>query len=207
MRWATLLDVNVDEILGEATNGSVDQRVMLHRVSWRQYEAALRRRGEGSVPRIAYLRGELELMTPSYEHEEIKKTIARLVEAYADEQGIDLIGAGSWTLKSRARQVGVEADECYLIGRRKRIPDLAIEVVRTSGGVDKLEIYKRLGVREVWFWRDGAIEIFVLRPTGYRRSTRSRALPGLDVAFLASFVGSSQARAVRAFRAALRGAH
>ncbi|MEG4506483.1 Uma2 family endonuclease [Microcoleus sp. F6_B4] len=38
---------------------------------------------------------------------------------------------------------------------KKAIPDLAIEVVFTSGGIDKLQLYKRLGIPEVWFWEDG----------------------------------------------------
>ena len=35
----------------------------------------------------------------------------------------------------------------------KEIPELAIEVVYTSGGIDILKIYRRLGVKEVWFLR------------------------------------------------------
>jgi len=37
------------------------------------------------------------------------------------------------------------------------------EVVWTSGGIDKLEIYRRLGVGEVWRWKDSRIEIHVLQ--------------------------------------------
>lgn len=184
----------------------IDQRVILHDVSWAQYEVALKMRGESSGTRIAYLEGELELMTPSYSHEEIKTTIARLLEAYADEREIELTGAGSWTLKKRARKRGAEPDECYLIGpRRKPVPDLVIEVVWTGGGLDKLDIYRGLRIPEVWFWREGAIEVHVLSPDGYARRSRSSVLPKLDLALLARFVpAESQSRAVRAYREALR---
>jgi Uma2 family endonuclease len=100
-------------------------------------------------------------MTPSIDHESLKKRLARLLEIYAE-----LEGYGSWTLKEQAKRLGVEADECYVLGpsdQPRRIPDIAIEVVWTSGGLDKLEAYRRLGVPEVWFWQDGALRVFLLQ--------------------------------------------
>lgn len=52
-------------------------------------------RGEQSGTRVAYLHGELELMSPSIKHELLKKMLARLLEAYAEERGIELNGYGS----------------------------------------------------------------------------------------------------------------
>src|SRR6185369_3053421 len=133
-----------------------------------------RLRGEKSVPRLAYLEGALELMSPSRDHERIKSYIGRLVEAYAYDRGIDLSPYGNWTLKSAPGEAGLEPDECYLIGDQGRdVPDLAIEVVWTSGGIDKLEIYRRLGINEVWFWREGRLEVHLLQPEGYVESERS----------------------------------
>lgn len=37
----------------------------------------------------------------------------------------------------------------------KQGPDLAIEVIITSSGIDRLDLYQGLGVREVWFWQAG----------------------------------------------------
>lgn len=184
----------------------VDQRVILHDVSWQDYERALKMRGESSGTRIAYLEGELELMTPSDSHEQIKKTIARLLEAYADEHEIELNGFGSWTLKRRARKRGAEPDECYVIGARKRpVPDLVIEVIWTGGGLDKLAIYAGLGVREIWLWRENTIEVLVLARGRYVHRSRSTVLPGLDVGELAGFVSvESQSQAVRAYRRIVR---
>ena len=69
----------------------------------------------------------------------------------------------------------LEPDECYLIGDQARdTPDLAIEVVWTSGGIDKLEIYRRLGVREVWRWKDSRIEVYVLREQHYESRSGAR---------------------------------
>ena len=44
-----------------AEPGCIDQFVYLHGVSFLEYEALLQMRGDRSVPRITYLRGELEL--------------------------------------------------------------------------------------------------------------------------------------------------
>jgi Uma2 family endonuclease len=45
----------------------------------------------------------------------------------------------------------------------KSIPDLAIEVVITSGSIDKLETYRRLGVTEVWLWKVNQLKLYSLR--------------------------------------------
>ncbi|WP_324238767.1 hypothetical protein [Okeania sp.] len=37
---------------------------------------------------------------------------------------------------------------------KKKVPDLAIEVVITSGGIKTLGIYQSLGVSEVCFWQN-----------------------------------------------------
>jgi len=186
---------------------TADQRVVMHGTSWSHYEALLALRGEASSPRIAFLEGALELITPSKDHERNKSFLGCLLEAYALERGIDLSPYGSWTLKSAPRQSGAEPDECYLVGadQGRDRPDLAIEVVWTSGGIDKLEIYARLGVGEVWFWREGRIEIHVLRGGRYEAAARSALFPDLDIDLLCSFLDRPTAlQAVRAFRDALR---
>jgi Uma2 family endonuclease len=188
----------------------IDQRVHLHGISWEGYESFLALRGEQSGTRVTYLDGELELMSPSINHELLKTTLGRLLEAYAEERGIELNGYGSWTVKSAKDKLGVEADECYVVGLRDglpTIPDIAIEVVWTSGGIDKLEVYRGLGIPEVWFWQKGVLRFFLLQDDGYLSSTRSRLLPDLDPALIARCMGeSSQTQAVRALRAALRDA-
>jgi Uma2 family endonuclease len=186
---------------------TADQRIVAFGVPWSHYETQLELRGDASVPRIAYLEGGLELMSPSKDHERIKSYIGRLIEAYALERGIDLSPYGAWTLKSPPSQSGLEPDECYIVGdQNKSIPDLAIEVVWTSGGIDKLEIYRRLGVPEVWVWKAARIEVHVLRGAGYEQAGRSDLFPELDVALLSSFLDHPTVlQAVKAFRARLRG--
>jgi Uma2 family endonuclease len=186
---------------------TADQRLVMHGVPWSTYEAHVALRGDAPVPRISYLDGAMELMSPSKQHERIKSYLGRLIEAFAVERGIDLSPYGAWTLKEAPKRAGVEPDECYLIGsdQDRETPDLVIEVVWTSGGIDKLEAYRRLGVAEVWFWREGALHIHVLRLDRYEPAERSALLPGLDPMFLCSFLDRPTAlQAVAAFRAALK---
>lgn len=189
-----------------ATERDVDQRVYLHGVGWDDYERLLAMRGESSAVRITFLEGEVELMRPSRSHERIKKTLARLVEAYAEEQGLSLNGYGSWTIKEQRDERGAEPDECYVLGvHEPDRPDLAIEVVWTSGGLDKLEVYRGLRVREVWFWQGGQLTVHELEGERYVERPRSLLLPGLDLARVATLAAwPDQTQAVREYRAELR---
>jgi len=186
----------------------VDQRILLRGVDWQGYEDLLAIRGDSSGTRLTYRSGVLELMTPSIDHEGLKKTLARLIEAYAEERDIELEGFGSWTLKIRAKKIGVEPDECYLPGpltRKPTIPDLAIEVVWTSGGLDKLEVYREFEVPEVWFWECGELRVFLLESDGYHQRPYSKLLPDLKPTLLADCMNAtSQTAAVRRYRKALR---
>ncbi|MEE8410319.1 MAG: Uma2 family endonuclease [Myxococcota bacterium] len=185
---------------------TADQRVIIQGASWSRFEVELALRGDAPVPRMTYLEGALELMTPSRDHERIKSYIGMLVEVYALERGIDLSPYGAWTLRNPPADSGAEPDECYIIGsdQAKDYPDLVIEVIWTSGGIDKLEIYHRLGIAELWLWRKDQIEVYLRRDDGYQRAERSEALPGLDLALLTSFLDHPTAmQAVRAFREAL----
>lgn len=111
-------------------------------------------------------------------------------------------------MTDRVKEVGTEADECSLVGSRDpgRKPDLAIEVNWSTRGVDKLEVWRRLGVAGVWVWEDGTLRAFRLNAAGnYSQGKRSKLLPRLDLQLLARFVGErNQLLAVKAFRAALR---
>jgi Uma2 family endonuclease len=78
-------------------------------------------------------------------------------------------------------------------------------VVWTSGLLDKMAVYSGLGVREVWVWRDGRIEVNVLRGAEYARVSRSEIVPAIDLDLLAGYLRrSDQTSAVREYRALVR---
>lgn len=189
-----------------------ERRFVLQGVPWSTY-VALRDAldDDHSNVRMTYLEGALELMSPSALHEDAKKLIARLLEVWAMEMDVDLRGFGNATFRAEAKRGGLEADECYTLGPLSDggVPDLAIEVVVSSPLLDKLEVYARLGVPEVWIWHDGVIAIYSARTegvTGYALETASRVLPTLDVPELARFVqpGENQTKLARAYRDVLR---
>jgi Uma2 family endonuclease len=183
-----------------------DDRVVMHGLDWWQYEAMLAIRGDRAGVRLAYLEGDLEILSPSRTHEYIKTMIARLLEAFAEERAIFFNGYGSLTMKNPTALRGVEPDECYVVGlpKDKDRPDLAVEVIWTSGGIDKRRIYVGLKVRELWEWREDRVQALALRGAEYVPIARSELLPELDLELLASFIDrDDQTEAVREFRRSL----
>ncbi len=184
-----------------------DHVVALDGATWSDYTRILKIRGDRSAPRITYLEGLIEIMSPSRSHEAIKSTIGCLVEVWCLEKGVEFSPYGSWTLKDKSVERGAEPDECYVFGvvANPRRPDLAIEVEWTSGRIDKLEVYRKLGVREVWYWRDGRIQPYRLHGDRYRAIPASKALPGIDLAELAGHLDRAPtSAAMRAYRDMLR---
>ncbi len=182
-----------------------DERVILYGIGWATYEA-LRDSIDSPGVRMTYLEGTLEIMTVSEEHESIKKRVARLLELWSVERDVRLQGFGNTTFKRKAKKRGLEPDECYVrdrvtLGAR---PDLAIEVVLTSGGLDKLAVYAGLGVPEVWFVEAGQIHVRVLRGGRYEGRVTSALVPELDLVQLARFAKNpDQHAAAVAYRKAL----
>jgi Uma2 family endonuclease len=184
----------------------VDHCISMDGVDWDQYAALVQARGESDRPRLAFLEGTLSIMTPSRDHDRISRTFTLLLAVFAEERGLDLNAAGSWTIQKKPER-GAEPDECFVLGQRPdaEVPDLAIEVLWTAQLGTKLEIYRGLGVPEVWTWEQGVITVHVLRDQRYERSPHSLLLPDLDLALLARLVTrTDQIAAIRELRASLR---
>jgi len=168
-----------------------DQRMVIRGVSWKDY-VILREALDTPGLRMTYCEGVLELMSPSRNHELWKKTSARLIELYAFLGRLPLVGYGSTTFRSEAKERGVEPDECWRVGTQMRdgeIPDIALEVIYASPLLDKLYVYDGLQVPEVWLFKDVAFHIFRRRVEGgYEPVERSAFLPELDLSLVARFV-------------------
>lgn len=165
---------------------TADQRIVLHGLCWADFQALLAIRGERRY-RMAYLDGVVEIMGASRGHEGKKSMIGRLLEAYCLDRDVSITPYGSWHLDDKSEEAAAEPDECYVFAadpKAKSSPDLAIEVVWTSGGINKLEIYRRLRIDEVWFWKHQELTVYGLGPDGYEVRERSAWVPDLDVALL-----------------------
>ena len=184
-----------------------EERLILCGVSWQRYLDLDKALGDDRPgPRFYYLDGDLELMTTSNEHERIKKWIADLLADYLFETGRDIVPRGQATMRLALEQAGAEPDESWCLGSEKEFPDLVLEIALTSGGINKLDVYRRFRVPEVWFWRRDGLELHALDSQGaaYARVARSRLLPQLDLALLERCVRIvSWREARRTFRAGL----
>lgn len=182
-----------------------EQRILLSGVPWETY-VALRDAVDTPGVRMTYIEGLLEIMTPLPAHELAKTIISRLIEMYAIERDVPLQGYGSTTFRSAAKARGLEPDECYCVDHLlKDVPDIALEVVITSGGIEKLPVYEGLRVREVWFWEKDAFHLYALRAAGYEAIPASEIVPGLDLEVLSTFARrADQHEAVKAYRDWLR---
>jgi Uma2 family endonuclease len=189
----------------EKLDTQAEQRLILRGITWQQYltiDSVLE-----DVPglRLTYYQGLLEVMTLSPRHEREKTTIGRLLETYALATNMDLHGCGSTTYRNEAEARGLEPDECYCVGELTDIPDFAIEVIVTSGGIDKLQVYIGLNVSEVWFWQDGKFSLYRLQDGVYQQYDKSQFFSELDLTVLASYVQpDNQPAAVRDFFNSLR---
>lgn len=195
-------------------------RVVIRNLSWQTYEAILRERGDDG-PRMAYDRGTLEVLSPSSKHETLKTVLARLVEAYSEELGIDIRATGSTTFKSQLKERGLEPDESYYVQNEARIrgkdielavdppPDVAIEIDLRCSALKKLEIYAALGIPEVWSHDGKRVVVHLLQPSGsFTAGESSAAFPQLAVPELTRFLDrigtESDTQIVRAFRGWVR---
>lgn len=203
------------------TKPEVAERVVLHGVSWDFYEALLREIGDQHLY-LTYDDGELEIMSPSPDHETWKKLIGRMIELLTLERDLEVRSLGSTTFKRRDLAKGLEPDECYYLDheadvrhqremdlRRDPPPDLVVEVDISHHAVNRERVYAAIGVPELWRFDGDRLEAWILGPDGaYRQQDRSRAFAWLVMADLQRFLEmrrqSSETAVMRAFRDWLR---
>lgn len=90
------------------------------------------------------------------------------------------------------------------MGEQKEHPDLAIEVILTSGNLRKLEKYRRFQIPEVWLWEDDRIQVYYLEADSYSSIDRSQLLPDLDLDLLVRCVQiPSRLEAMKTFMASV----
>jgi Uma2 family endonuclease len=181
-----------------------EQRVVLN-VSWETYESLLADHLDCSSPRFTYDCGVLEIMSPSSEHEKINRCIALLVDVLAEELDLDVENLGSTTFRREDLKRGFEPDSCFYIQNVERVrgkkkidltidppPDLVIEIDITSESLNKLPIYAKLGVPEIWRYQSARLIILTLADNSYSESDESLVLPGVTGQAIFSFVADSQ---------------
>ncbi len=190
----------------ELVRAETEQHYIVTGVSWRAYEALLSDLGDDFPSlRVHYLEGTLEITMPGRKHEINKDNIGRLLGVYFEETRTRFYGLGSTTFRREAAQRGAEPDVSFCMETDKEFPDIAIEVVQTRSGINKLEIYKGLEVPEVWFWQKGGFAVYYLQDGNYKQTSRSQFIPNLELTLLAEYIQHPEPLdAVLEFRAAIR---
>lgn len=165
-----------------------DKLFICSNTSWDEYEAILQQKANSSAYRISFSNRVLKIMSPSRSHEIIKDFIYLLIVAYCDVIELDYYPLGSTTLKQKDKSVGKEPGTSFCFNSLKQIPDLAVEVIFNSGSIDDLEKYQKLGVKEVWFWINNRLEIYVLINDTYQKQSNSHNLDDLDAQLLDKYI-------------------
>jgi Uma2 family endonuclease len=176
--------------------------VRLSAVDWQTYSRLVRAFGERHDVRLTYDRGELEIMSPSLEHDDDAWVLGLFVFVLTEELKLPVKPGGSTTLRRRRRRRGIEADECFWIANAPRMagrrrldlrtdppPDLAIKVDVTHSSLNRLSIYAALGVPEVWRLDGDTLTFYVLGGgPAYQSAATSRSFPLVTPADLVGFL-------------------
>jgi Uma2 family endonuclease len=167
-------------------------RVLLHRVSWQEFEAILDEMGEHRSTRLAYYQGTLEIVAPLPKHERAKVIIADLLKILLDELDCNWEPLGSTTLKRQEMESGIEPDDCFYIQNHALMigkeqidlsvdppPDLALEIDVTSK--TQLSAYEALRIPEIWRYEDNKLRVYGLRAGKYVKLQNSPTFPEFPV--------------------------
>src|SRR5262249_3981457 len=147
------------------------------------------------------------MMSPSEDHERIGRLLARIVELAALELGMHFKAVGSATRRERKVRHGLEPNASFYIpclpprsrkiiagNQKEAVPDLAIEVDIRRPGLERMQTYAQLGIRELWRYRKGTVEVLILPPVGdYESVEASGVFPMICSKDLTRFVKKMQA--------------
>lgn len=186
----------------KSTDVEERQVLRLSGVDWATYEEILRIFEQFPGHRLAYDNGELEIMAPSYLHDSDSAFFGLLVAAMADEFGLNLRPGRGTTFKKERMLKGVEADECFWISNAAKVagkknidlavdppPDLAIEVDVSRSSLDRVRLYQRIGVPELWRFADDQLTIYIRDTAGkYATSDISKVFAPITANEICGFV-------------------
>jgi Uma2 family endonuclease len=206
----------LSSLLGEAS----ETRMVLENVRWETFLALADER-RGSIPRMTYNEGVLEMMSPKRKHENLGCLIGRMIEAYSEIKGIEILSVASVTVKRSDLKKAYEADESYYVTNIDQVlakeeldfevdpaPDLVVEVELTSSAIDKLELFAAMQVREVWRHDGMSVQIYRLVDGSYTPIPISLELPGLDSVLINRFLEQrlqvGETTFIRAFRSEIQ---
>jgi Uma2 family endonuclease len=167
--------------------------VLLDGITWETFERILHELGDNRGTRLAYDNGQLEIMSPSSSHEDLKELLSDIAHNLVRSLRVDFAKMGSTTFKRRELRRGFEPDQCFYIQRYEAIrerrgeldlaqdpaPDLVIEIDITHRSLTKLPIYAALGVREIWRYTGSRVLLYHCEAGEVSLAEASRIFLGL----------------------------
>ncbi|MCA2524102.1 MAG: Uma2 family endonuclease, partial [Microcystis sp. M41BS1] len=176
------LELNTSEIRAE-------RRVTFYHLSWLSYQQILQALGENNRAHLFYDRGTLEITMPLEEHEFYRELIGLFIRILVVELGLKIKSMGSTTLVREDLERGAEPDNAYYIQNQAKVlgkrinltedppPDLVVEVDITHTDINKLALYARLGVPELWRFNGQIWRIYRLDKGVYQEGEFSPTFP------------------------------
>ena len=167
------------------------QRLRLSGVDWKTYIGLLKSFGDRPGLRMTYDRGELEIMTVTFEHENFAEFLGLMVFILTEELSLPICNGGSVTLKRKIMKRGLEPDKCFWIANEVKIrgikridlrkhppPDLALEIDVTRKSLNRMSIYAKLRIPEVWRLAKNTLTFYALQANGtYAEIPNSLSFP------------------------------
>jgi Uma2 family endonuclease len=186
-------------------------------VSWEEYETLLSDLTDWPGMRVSYDAGEMEIMSPSHEHEGHKELIYGLARVISEESGITLETRGSATYRQKRLAKGAEPDTCFYVQNAARIigkrtidlyvdppPDVVVEIDTTNESLSKFKIYAAFGVPEIWRYDGQQAHIYQLADQAYAEVRASLAFHTLTAVALTDFIAQSKTQGQTAALASFR---
>ncbi|GCL49357.1 hypothetical protein NIES3804_09110 [Microcystis aeruginosa NIES-3804] len=197
------LELNTEQIRGE-------KRVVFNHLSWLSYRQILQALGENNRAHLFYDRGTLEITMPLEEHEFYRELIGLFIRILVVELGLKIKSMGSTTLAREDLERGAEPDNAYYIQNQAKVlgkrinltedppPDLVVEVDITHTDINKLALYARLGVPELWRFNGQIWRIYQLEKGVYQEEEFSPTFPLVPKTKLYEFLATAKEDEVRA---------
>ena len=175
--------------------------VRISNVSWTEYEKLTEIFAERPALRLTYDNGELEIMVPNLGHDFSDRFLASLLPVLTRAFQLPIRPGGSVPMKLKKKMKGIEGDDVYWIANAAKVagvrdldlkihppPDLAIEVDVSHCSMNRLRIYAKLGVPEVWRLEGDTLTFHVLVGKKYEERTHSATFPLITPDELMRFV-------------------
>jgi Uma2 family endonuclease len=155
--------------------------------TWEDYCQLRDSRGDDSMPRLKYHRGEILLMSPLPRHGREANILADIVKILLESQGRNYEAFTPITMDLPAIS-GIEPDYCFYIDNWQSVvgkdridwqldppPDLVVEIDVTSY-TSELD-FLPYNVPEVWLFKNYRLTIYQLKAGKYEVSENSRYFP------------------------------